>query len=68
MLRYIATRLAHEKNPYPPHTPEWESYNKGFISTSLVTLPSIWEVLLMLCYLSPAIVIAAGIAVWAHLR
>lgn len=61
MIRYIATRVAHEKNPYSPQSEEWASYNKGFVETVVPSLPSRWEVLLMLLELSPFICVAAVI-------
>lgn len=57
MLRYIATKAAHARNPYPFGSAMWHSYNFGFIDQIMPRWPSRWELALAFIYAIPIIVI-----------
>lgn len=60
MIRYLATRAAHERNPYPPNTERWASWNTGFIESVALKWPGKWTASLFA--VQTAMVVAASLA------
>lgn len=55
MYRYVATRIALQKNPYPAGSQEWARYNEGFVSMMIPHMPSRWDLAMMALYAIPPI-------------
>lgn len=71
MLRYIVTKMAHARNPYPHGSAPWVNWNDGFIGVTMPQWPNRWESAFMALMFGAPVVVGATIGLllgWAITR
>lgn len=70
MLRYVATKMAHARNPYPPGSSSWGHWNAGYIETAIPRTPTRWELIWLVLMIAPPLLIgfAATIIIFYSVR
>lgn len=61
VLKFLATKMALERCPYPPDSRDGQAWITGFVATVLPKRPSKWEVGFVLALMTPPIFAGAAI-------